>query len=242
MDDLLQWRPLLLRFDRITVRGPRSKELLQSVDLDAEVVGDPALMLPAPARTEPRDVIGLNVSEPEDAWGGSLRQARAELLAALKEVARRHQTEFRFVVYNPSDYPVASWFAGELGTRATIVAPRNGAAAQRAVAGCQIFVGERLHSLVMAASAGVPTLALEYRPKCLDFQSSIGLESLSIRTDQLNRGLVVDAIDYALEERSRLSASMTVKIVELRTRLFHAQERNLQISRGTQAMPIRGLE
>ncbi len=174
----------------------------------------------------PGDSVGINVSEPEDAWGGSLREARLEFLAALRDITRTQDVRFTFVVYNPKDHPITSWFVNELGSCASLTVPRDGNEAQRVVADCQLFVGERLHSLVMAASAGVPTVALEYRPKCYDFQASIGLEAFSIRTDRLHRDVVVETVREILSNRSHLATGVERRVAELRQRLSLAHERN----------------
>ena len=47
---------------------------------------------------------------------------------------------------------------------------------------CYCVVGEKLHSIVLSASAGVPFVALCYREKCFDFCHSIGLENWGVST------------------------------------------------------------
>lgn len=44
-----------------------------------------------------------------------------------------------------------------------------------AVAGCKLVVGMRLHSLIMAAAAGVPAVAISYDPKVSAFAESMGI-------------------------------------------------------------------
>ena len=40
-----------------------------------------------------------------------------------------------------------------------------------ALSECDVFVGMKLHSQILAICAGVPTLAIEYQPKTVDFMS-----------------------------------------------------------------------
>ncbi|WP_175616198.1 polysaccharide pyruvyl transferase family protein, partial [Mycobacterium sp. GA-1841] len=68
--ELKRWVPLLSRFRVVSVRGPRSAELLGGVGLDVEVVGDPALLLPRPQVVAREGVIGLNLGFGDDElWG-----------------------------------------------------------------------------------------------------------------------------------------------------------------------------
>lgn len=46
--ELKRWAPILSKFRTVSVRGPRSAELLADIGLDVEVSGDPALLLPGP--------------------------------------------------------------------------------------------------------------------------------------------------------------------------------------------------
>ena len=47
-DELKRWAPILSEFQTVSVRGPRSAELLAEVRLNVEVSGDPALLSPRP--------------------------------------------------------------------------------------------------------------------------------------------------------------------------------------------------
>ncbi|WP_231965557.1 polysaccharide pyruvyl transferase family protein, partial [Mycobacterium sp. E802] len=68
-DELKRWVPLLSRFRVVSVRGPRSAELLGGVGLDVDVVGDPALLLPRPQVVAREGLIGLNLGFGDDLWG-----------------------------------------------------------------------------------------------------------------------------------------------------------------------------
>jgi hypothetical protein len=69
-DELKRWAPLLSGFRTVSVRGPRSAELLGDVGVDVEVSGDPALLLPRPDVTPEDGLIGLNLGfGDDDLWG-----------------------------------------------------------------------------------------------------------------------------------------------------------------------------
>lgn len=54
-----------------------------------------------------------------------------------------------------------------------------------------VFLGQRLHSIIFAANAYTPFHAIEYEPKTSDFLLTTGFENYSTRTDSLN---VIDVI------------------------------------------------
>src|SRR5680860_115273 len=66
-------------------------------------------------------------------------------------------------------------------------------AALSLMASADLVVAARLHAAVLAAAASTPFVALEYRPKVMDFARSVGFEDLTLRTDQMD----------GLEDRTR---------------------------------------
>jgi polysaccharide pyruvyl transferase WcaK-like protein len=48
-----------------------------------------------------------------------------------------------------------------------------------------LFLGEKLHSVILALCTYTPSIMLAYAPKCEDVMTSIGFMDYSIRTDQL---------------------------------------------------------
>ncbi len=73
-DELGRWAELLEGAAHVTVRGPRSAELLRRVGIEAAVVSDPALMLAgdisAGGGTRSR-LVGVSVADPEDQYAGT---------------------------------------------------------------------------------------------------------------------------------------------------------------------------
>ena len=60
-DELKRWAPILSEFNSVSVRGPRSAELLADLGLSVEVSGDPALLLPQPWVAPEDGLIGVNL-------------------------------------------------------------------------------------------------------------------------------------------------------------------------------------
>lgn len=200
-DELRRWRRTLSRFDRVTVRGPRSAELLADVGVEARVVGDPALLLePAegPGADGTRGALGVCLGFGDDLWGHAPRR----VLDAVTETALRHTAsgrEVRLLVMNDEDDVAAQHIVDAVDGRYPGSASKHrvgtGAEFFAALDGCHTLVSQRLHGAVLAAAAGVPVIALEYQPKCRDFMASIGQEDLSLRCDTVSADLLTDAME-----------------------------------------------
>jgi polysaccharide pyruvyl transferase WcaK-like protein len=81
-----------------------------------------------------------------------------------------------------------------------------------------VFVGTRLHSVVLATCAFVPSVMLEYRPKCRDYMLSIGQEDYVIRTDKFRSEEVWERACELNSERNRFSEALYQSIKPLRER------------------------
>jgi hypothetical protein len=210
--ELERWRPLLTRLERVSVRGPRSLELLEGLGVEARLVGDPALLLRAPATVAPasQPVLGLNVGLARNTWGGN----PATLLDSIVAVGHRWLAEGGRVDLFPmwaADVPIVRAAAERISGPVSIVHEFDDVQTLLArIARCHVFVGMKLHSVVLAAAAGVPGVMIEYHPKCRDFQASIGRERHTVRTDELQPELLneltfelADARDMHAEELTR---------------------------------------
>ena len=186
--ELDRWAELLAGFQRVTVRGPLSAELLRERGVAADVVGDPALALPrwypgAPApAAEP--VLGLNIAAPQRGWGADPER----LVEVLETVAReklRQGWRVRIVPLWARDLEVARALAQRLGDRAELFAGfERLPLLLEAISGCTTVVGVKLHSVIFASAYGVPSVMLGYERKCDDFMASVGRDRYTLRTDR----------------------------------------------------------
>lgn len=225
--ELARWPTILNRFDRVTVRGPRSQELLAEVGVAAEVVGDPALLLspPAPAAGAGK-VVGVTLGFGDDLWGHDHRRVETAVVACLRELIA-DGWRVRLLCMNDEDREGHAAVARGLAAQAEEVSVEvadTPAAYLRAASECAVVVAERLHAMVLAAAAGTPFVALEYQPKCRDFTASVDWDQWSVRTDSVTAGALCQLLGDLVDDqgaRSRLSASVGV----LRRRLTGEMER-----------------
>lgn len=200
--ELRRWVPLLHRFRSVTVRGPRSADILASLGISTVIVGDSALLL-ADERLLPgveERTIGLNVAGVRGIWGGDQ--------AALMEVLLRFTTELigrgwrvRAIPLSPLDVPPTKQLAHRIGPRFQIVdSYRDVEDVMQGIRKCRILVGQRLHSVVLASAVHVPSIMVEYHPKCLDFQRTLGREAFTIRTDRVSARWLCEKVTELDEE------------------------------------------
>jgi hypothetical protein len=218
--ELDRWAEVLGRLRRVTVRGPRSQEILATAGVRAEVVGDPALLLADAAPTAaPGDrLLGINIGRSRAMWGDleTLVSRTAEFAEAMTGRGWR----LRFVAVWPEDLPVVLETARRVGREAEVVEGWTGLdVLLDRLRECRAFVGMKLHSAVLASAVHVPSVMLEYQPKCADFQRSVGRGDFLVRTDALDVASLVDRVDELDRGYEGHRAALGAAVGVLRMRL-----------------------
>lgn len=215
--ELKRWAPILSKFHTVSVRGPRSAELLSDIGLSVQVSGDPALLLPRPEAGPEDGLIGVNLGFGDDLWGHDPEKLTEEVAAAIKQLSSRG---YRFVgiLMNPED---RRWTEAVLRDipAAEVVLPSDPGSAARELARCSAAVVTRLHASVLASLSGTPVVSLEYQPKCRDFALAIDGERSLIRTDEVSSAAVVDRVLDAIASSSNIRSKTRAAVTDLRHRL-----------------------
>jgi polysaccharide pyruvyl transferase WcaK-like protein len=225
------WRDALADLPEIGVRGPLSKSLLEEAGIrNVSVTGDPALIFHRGARpqTDGRRRIAINAGRSDgQMWGSEDR-----LIAALADSGRRLAAfgfDVRMFPVWDRDEPVCHEVARAAGLPPESVDPLilDPDAFIAYLDRFDVVVSVKLHAAVLAAAAGVPFVAVEYRPKVRDFAESIGCTSQVFRSSQIDgNGLtraVLDLYGDLVGARARLHA----RVVEL-SDTFRAYARRVE--------------
>jgi polysaccharide pyruvyl transferase WcaK-like protein len=216
--ELARWSSTLREFSRVTVRGPRSAELLADVGVDAQVVGDPALLLaPETALAGPRagSTIAVSLGYGDDLWGHDHEQVIAVVVGVLSQLVKEGWG-VRLIVMNKSDLRHATRVQTALdGYDVVVRSPTTAAEYFEATADCSVMLAERLHAGVLASCADLPAVMLEYQPKCRDFMRSIGADDLCVRTDALSVSGLLGLVHRAASDEA-LRVSVAAAVAQMR--------------------------
>ncbi|WP_431882313.1 polysaccharide pyruvyl transferase family protein [Micromonospora gifhornensis] len=217
--ELRAWVPLLRRMPKVWVRGPLSRHLLREVGVDAEISGDPVLLFALDADLRHRPAlgrIGINLGITGNQW----QRDPAELVRAVVSYGRgmreRGVEVLLISVWDRDDELTAS-VADELGCPAVLAAQmRTAGAMRRVMRGIDILVAQKLHAVVGAACVATPSIALEYRPKCRDFQESVGAGRWTIRTSEATGGALAAMTHQLYDERESAMKTLAEQVTDRR--------------------------
>ncbi len=181
--------------DAVTVRDDESLRWLESAGVRRaiSVTADPAIgwlgdaaALKGRAGRRRRPIVAISVAplfHVRRLWPGGEEKHRRYKYALVRLVDRLTEemgAHVSLVCMQPS---YDGWFAAEVrnATRrpvdCSVVAPEGGPAVVQSCLGqADLVVGMRLHSLVLAASAGVPVVAICYHHKVFEFMRMLGQE------------------------------------------------------------------
>ncbi len=196
-----EWAEVLNTLPVIGVRGPQSKALLEDAGAcNVVIAGDPAVafhLRHGRNRTTPDKLrrIAINCGS---TIGGMWGQP-AVLDEALVESARRLSSSGVAVdlfAVCPEDLADCERVARVAGLPASAVLPLLATSRDffRQAKNWDLMIALKLHAAVLAAAASVPMLILEYRPKCMDFASSIGWQQFVLRTDAVSPQRILTAV------------------------------------------------
>jgi len=200
MTDKEAWRRVLDRSDYLAVRGPLSKEHLQrwGVKEEIHVIGDPTIWFAkdeiAPKRGARR--VGLNLGPSRGNIHGQdemyVLEFGARLLCRLQGEGwqitlfpmLQDDVEYLRQAVKMAGINMPKMHEAFLDIEATLSALEEQ----------DVFVGEKLHSVILAHCVYTPAIMLEYRTKCRDFMLSINREDWTYRTDYLDSDLVLERL------------------------------------------------
>jgi polysaccharide pyruvyl transferase CsaB len=212
----------------ITVRDLGSKEVLESIGVPAEqvtVTADPAYAFPVQKDDEvaaflnERRAQGPVIVVAPRSWSIGIEQAawERELAAGLDLYLRDQAGSVLFVPFQripksgEDDAESAARIRSLMQSqdRASILTraltPRQ---IQTAIAGSDLVVGMRLHSTILAMTAGVPVVGLSYDPKVERIMGRAGLTDFTIQLDALRAGGLADTMGRALAEKRPVPAEI----------------------------------
>lgn len=235
------WKKLLEEVDYLGVRGPVSQQLLKNIGLkrDVPVMGDPVLYFTRPLNgiKTKRKRLGVNIGTAHHPQFGDLlwgrnEQAFVERFSQFLKAMLQDGWDIEFVPVYPKDLKVIDAAIQLSGGQGRIKIFQDYNSVQKTIERMQdydIFVGQKLHSVVLSYCANTPAVMIEYRPKCRDFMTSIGMEKFNIRTSDFSVEKITPLFTelYANLETYRSKANSAC--LEYKARIEHSAKDVLRI-------------
>lgn len=222
--------------DIITVRDSQSADLLRQIGVSGriEVTADPTLILnPCPPDEAERLMTEAGINPGEDVTAVSLRgwpeRPGLEEAAgkALAELAERLPSKLLLLAMQwPDDMTIARHAARAIRPDKVVVQPNEWTAEQMlgVLARCGFVVAMRLHALIFAASAEVPSLGILYDPKVEQFVLMAGQEGISL--DETLGGLLPERALAAWNRRDSLAENLKNSVPAMK----NAADRNFLLA------------
>ena len=218
VDTRAEWSRILQASPFVGVRGPHSLAVLHDQGyFGARIVGDPVLSL-ASRTVTPRNGrhVGINLGSTRNRLWGADDGAVYRVFRELASRLIREGFTVSFLAVCPEDTATLSQLRHELGAP---IALHNHYVYTPAVASyfgsVDVFVGLKLHSVVLAHCAYVPSLMIEYRPKCADYMASLRLEAQTFRSDCLEADRLYEAIRDLRQNRGAHQEALFTGIAEM---------------------------
>jgi len=216
--DVEGWKKFLNQSNFISVRGVRSKRLLDSWHLNKEVniIHDPAIWFTREKFNKKRmqKRIGVNFADIGNRIYGKNQDLIKDFASGfVKMLQKDGWTVFLY----PTAKSDMEYMLNKIGLKNILGVNTYSnytdiESSLDFLESMDIFVGQRLHSIIFAATVSTPFFALEYEPKTKDFLETINVSDNSEQVDRLNIRVIMNKIEAIYSnldiEQSKLNDRM----------------------------------
>lgn len=223
-DRLGQIADILRQAALIGVRDPHAQRALANHGVAAPVIGDPAVALCKPVVRETlpdRPRVGINVGSNRHGLLAAQEQITDAIGGTVERlVARGWQP--RFFAMHEYDRQELVGLAGRFGygPEAVWYRPQDWSGLLDEIAGFHLIISQRMHGVILGTACGCPSVSIAYRPKCMHYMESIGMEAQCFRADDVDVDSLTAGVESVLGEYPRMSRAA----VDGTDRLRHALE------------------
>jgi len=221
--------------DLVIMRENDSKKLAEDIGVTKPitVTGDAAFINPVSDDSVGKEIlsnhgassgpyIGLNVTSYFDGWLApherlSSKEAFLEILeGAFSEVSKSTGAKIVLFSTHPMDDPAVDFLGAKLN--AVIVKNKEFLShdIQAAMRQCDLFVGMRFHSIILASAVEVPVVALLYAPKVKGYMRQLGCEDLGLELHKLTKENLTQSLLSAWESRTEIKQKQKAVIDTLK--------------------------
>lgn len=218
--DVEGWKKLLKMSSFISVRGVRSQKILGSWDLGKKihVLHDPAIWFFRSdlIKKQKQKKIGLNFADIGNRiYGQNPNLIKHFALDLVKLLTKNNWTIFLY----PTTKSDMDFMLNDIGLDNIKGLNRynnytNIEKSLDFLESLDVFVGQRLHSIIFASSVSTPFYALEYEPKTKDFLETINMNGYGVQVDRLEVKSVFDKINTIYSNIDAEQSKLFTRMVE----------------------------
>jgi polysaccharide pyruvyl transferase WcaK-like protein len=185
-----EWVECLNKCHYVGVRGPLTKKLIEEIGFyNSEIIGDLVLSLSKDniAKKNKGKKLGINIGFPLDGYmWGDISDVQNIIIDFVKIMVQK-KYEITFYPMVEKDVVCIKEIVKKIHKRVSVFCDYTSVyKTLESLSKCDLFIGQKLHSVALAMCAYTPSIMLEYKPKCLDFMLLMDMENFNIRTDQLS--------------------------------------------------------
>ncbi|KAF5036794.1 Polysaccharide pyruvyl transferase [anaerobic digester metagenome] len=223
-----EWVSQLNTFDYVSVRGPISRQILSDwgVSRNVRVIGDPVLHIADNKVVEKqrRKSLGVNLGVSRgQVWGGDEESVLRDVVRELR-VLKAKGWSFKFFPVWQTDMAYIRQAAELLEETNPYIVENflNIDVFMNELRSVDVFVGEKLHAVVLAACTCTPVIMIEYRPKCRDFMASMDLEKNNVRCDKIFENQLVELVELEYDTLDDSQNFLYSKNIFYKDQIHHA--------------------
>lgn len=232
--------------DTVIMREHDSANLAREIGVTKpiQVTGDAAFINPvsSDARADEilkiegidssKRILGVNVTAYFDSWLSSNERIADKdsflsmLAAGLKDANSKLGNDFQVVVFSthPMDDLTVHHFASMVGGKVILNRTYLSHDIQSVMKECELFIGMRFHSVILASAVETPILGLIYAPKVRGYFRLLGCEEYGLELAEITSSSLSDAVVAAWKGRAELRARQKKVIDELKRGAHNAAE------------------
>lgn len=207
--------------DYVSVRETASARELTDMGIPEErihVTADPVYRT-ASSKADRTDNGTLVLSLRETADGRSSDPIEETVVRALTDICRSYSLTAVLLPMQPLyDREICARTAARLadaGVEVSCVDRADGEEMQKILGQARVVVGMRLHSLIFATAAGVPSLALSYDPKVDALMEYLGMEPYVLDAFETGTDALKASLSHLLTHRTEISAALYARTSQL---------------------------
>jgi hypothetical protein len=225
LDEEKEWDFLLTNFQRVLVRGVITQSLLADKGIASTVIGDPVLTF---ARNDifplqGSKIIGLNIGSCKNIlWGNSEEKVFQVIEKSVMKLVN-YGWKIQLFCVHKEDLGITIDFRDRLGDAVTgvVCEYQDPKKYIDSVESCAVFLGLKLHSVVIPFCRGVPSIMMEYRPKCRDFMKTVKAEEQCLRCDKMTPQQLIDQVYFLYENGERIQKKQLSISNKFKAKIFN---------------------